>query len=611
MNMDVNKTGNVYLIEKNGNNYDIVLLTESGKSKTVLKEVSSELKFIRCNNNGKLVVTDYNNHIYISTDNGNSWQEKTTPPGIVFSIILNSDEIFISIEREIIKSSDNGNTWETIHNDEYTGLLLQASANKIYTATTRSLNVSYDNGLSWTTIWSIGENNLNGIVRNVSADNNGSIFLCVNNGLFKITPDDSLKYIGISDEIIDAASIGDIIFAASSILYKHDPATHPYLGKNYFPLHIGNWWQCLVDYNVKWSSPYYLLNYYINKDTMIDNKTYYIMSNNINNDQQLYRYDNINQRAYQYIDNEYQSGESLFMDFNLIEGDSLGDNHIIMGADKFFGHTFNYKGLYSYIFNWIYEYETYSCFYENIGYLRGTDFLQCNLVYQDSTVLYTYNYSPEIEINPKDTVTSTDLDLNFVVNHHLSLCDTISFRYYFNYIDTVLLKSRYIKQNSIINNPDTVLTNKPNYFKYGISVNLDTALIKQGYDFCYRIEAKDKGIIPHYSYFPDTGYYKVAYHKLTGVKEDDLVDRTFYVAQNYPNPFNPTTTIVYELPSPTDVSIEIFDVLGRKVQTLLSEKEDSGIHTLQWDAKKFAGGVYFCRIKAERNIKTIKMSLIK
>jgi hypothetical protein len=68
--------------------------------------------------------------------------------------------------------------------------------------------------------------------------------------------------------------------------------------------------------------------------------------------------------------------------------------------------------------------------------------------------------------------------------------------------------------------------------------------------------------------------------------------------QNYPNPFNPTTKINYELPTTNYVDLSIYNMLGQKVVTLVSEKQNAGNHQVEWDASGFASGVYYYRIEA-------------
>jgi len=96
------------------------------------------------------------------------------------------------------------------------------------------------------------------------------------------------------------------------------------------------------------------------------------------------------------------------------------------------------------------------------------------------------------------------------------------------------------------------------------------------------------------------------------------------LGQNYPNPFNamttiqytlPTfnamTTIQYTLPTANDVIIDIYDVLGRKVETLVDKKQQAGYHQVVWNATNKASGIYFYKIQSRKNAETKKMVLLK
>jgi photosystem II stability/assembly factor-like uncharacterized protein len=87
----------------------------------------------------------------------------------------------------------------------------------------------------------------------------------------------------------------------------------------------------------------------------------------------------------------------------------------------------------------------------------------------------------------------------------------------------------------------------------------------------------------------------------------------FQLEQNYPNPFNPTTTIRYTIPSTSAVRLELFDVLGRKVATLVNERKVAGIHTYALNASRFslASGTYFYRLQVGNQVETKKMILVK
>jgi len=73
----------------------------------------------------------------------------------------------------------------------------------------------------------------------------------------------------------------------------------------------------------------------------------------------------------------------------------------------------------------------------------------------------------------------------------------------------------------------------------------------------------------------------------------------FALDQNFPNPFNPSTTIQYQLPVESRVSLKLYDMLGREVATLVNEERPSGYHEVRWIASNAASGVYFYRLEAQ------------
>ena len=85
----------------------------------------------------------------------------------------------------------------------------------------------------------------------------------------------------------------------------------------------------------------------------------------------------------------------------------------------------------------------------------------------------------------------------------------------------------------------------------------------------------------------------------------------FALYQNYPNPFNLMTSISFDLPVATMVSLKLFDILGREVVTVISEEMQAGNYTRQWNASPFASGVYFYRLQAGNFVQTKKLVLLK
>ncbi len=82
--------------------------------------------------------------------------------------------------------------------------------------------------------------------------------------------------------------------------------------------------------------------------------------------------------------------------------------------------------------------------------------------------------------------------------------------------------------------------------------------------------------------------------------------------QNYPNPFNPSSTIQFGVPNPSKIQLEVFDILGRKVATLIdSEATQPGRYSIRFDGSKLSSGVYIYRLKVGNDVLTKKMTLIK
>ena len=100
---------------------------------------------------------------------------------------------------------------------------------------------------------------------------------------------------------------------------------------------------------------------------------------------------------------------------------------------------------------------------------------------------------------------------------------------------------------------------------------------------------------------------------VTGVGENNrgAIPASFALHQNYPNPFNPATVISYDIPVAGAVSLRVFDVLGREVETLVSDMKQPGAYTVTWNAARYASGIYFCRLEAGRYVSTQKMMLVK
>ena len=128
--------------------------------------------------------------------------------------------------------------------------------------------------------------------------------------------------------------------------------------------------------------------------------------------------------------------------------------------------------------------------------------------------------------------------------------------------------------------------------------------------------------IGQFNLYPDHNEYVVenAVVILNVVEELSLSSNTiptnYALHQNYPNPFNPITKIHYNLPDGVKVKIDIYDIRGRKVKSLLNQFQEPGFKSIQWNAsndlgEKVSSGMYFYIIETQDFKQTKKMILLK
>lgn len=114
-----------------------------------------------------------------------------------------------------------------------------------------------------------------------------------------------------------------------------------------------------------------------------------------------------------------------------------------------------------------------------------------------------------------------------------------------------------------------------------------------------------------------TLFIRASVKTVTAVVEmDSRVPAEFSLEQNYPNPFNPSTSIKYSLPKGEQVSLEVFDINGRRVAELVNNYQNAGMYEVSWNGlddngRNVSSGIYFCTIKAGSFMKSQKMVLLK
>ena len=110
---------------------------------------------------------------------------------------------------------------------------------------------------------------------------------------------------------------------------------------------------------------------------------------------------------------------------------------------------------------------------------------------------------------------------------------------------------------------------------------------------------------------PDYSFSYGTYITSSLIILDVLIPTVFALGNNYPNPFNPSTTIQYSVPTFTNVSIEIFDIRGRFVESLVNRNINPGYFSVVWDGSLYSSGLYFVQMIAGEYVNTKKLMLLK
>jgi hypothetical protein len=128
----------------------------------------------------------------------------------------------------------------------------------------------------------------------------------------------------------------------------------------------------------------------------------------------------------------------------------------------------------------------------------------------------------------------------------------------------------------------------------------------------------EKGSFPAYgsggvNIYPEVGAshftLTVVYSALT--TNDDMMPKEFALHPAYPNPFNPATTIRYDLPAESYVSLNIYDIRGNLVETLMAESMPAGNHTHVWTPDNLPTGLYIIQLKTKNRVFNQKITLVK
>lgn len=155
---------------------------------------------------------------------------------------------------------------------------------------------------------------------------------------------------------------------------------------------------------------------------------------------------------------------------------------------------------------------------------------------------------------------------------------------------------------SITNNQFTIRTNL-NSFSTDQTMTINGTFSPAGDQVSGTWSADMKGTICSGSWGPIS--------PIVSIDEGGGIPKRFALEQNYPNPLNPSTTITYELPKTSYVSLIVYDTFGRDVRALVNDRREAGVHEVKFDGSGLSGGVYFYRLHAGDFVQTKRLVILK
>jgi uncharacterized delta-60 repeat protein len=192
--------------------------------------------------------------------------------------------------------------------------------------------------------------------------------------------------------------------------------------------------------------------------------------------------------------------------------------------------------------------------------------------------------------------------------------DTIDATVRWNLIGSISLS---VSSSSITSDPPGLVTSP--FFAYNGSGYRIADTIRPGEGYWVRLDQGGKLILSSATAVPAAARIRIVSTDdlppgapdAAGVGHPASIPREYALEQNYPNPFNPSTVIRYSLPLAGPVTLKVYDLLGREVNTLVDENQDAGYKSVSWDARALPSGVYFYRLLAGSHTETRKLMILK
>ncbi len=157
--------------------------------------------------------------------------------------------------------------------------------------------------------------------------------------------------------------------------------------------------------------------------------------------------------------------------------------------------------------------------------------------------------------------------------------------------------------NMVVNGPKKEIKFYIDWGRYELGIMQDSRtlrdeLISNGYELTWKEWNEGHSWGSWRAHLDNVLEYFFPYDTTTVVNEKLKIPDRYELVQNYPNPFNPSTTITYSVPQKSEVRLEIFNMLGQRIDVLVNNVSSAGSHEINWDASGFSSGIYMYRLSA-------------
>jgi hypothetical protein len=249
-------------------------------------------------------------------------------------------------------------------------------------------------------------------------------------------------------------------------------------------------------------------------------------------------------------------------------------------------------------------YGMYSYFYCSSSYMETMGNVSSNMVvtYTDRlrTFQYPWTYPNSFTDNFAHTDTLSGISVNVIKGVSIYTIDGWgSLTLPSGTVSNVMRVKKVTKDSTTVSGFTLITHRDTVWYWYKNNYKFPLLTITRGYSTTYGVTITTK-------------YVTVVSNINVGIEKiSSEIPEYFSLSQNYPNPFNPVTRIKFTIPQNRDVSIKIFDITGKELETIVNEKLSAGIYEIQWDASQYTSGTYFCRMTAGSYTETKKLLLIK